>query len=402
MHNFRKIKNNVYYVGASDRRIELFENIHHVSYGMSYNSYLVKDDETVLFDTVDISVANAFFENLAGALGGRYLDYCVIDHMEPDHAATLAMLAERYPETRFIGNAKTFQMLGQFFPSYSFADRCITVKDGDTLKTGEHEFTFVMAPMVHWPEAMVSYDALDKILFSADAFGTFGALSGNLFADESAFYADYWTDARRYYTNIVGKYGPQTLKKKKKAEALDIDMICPLHGPIIRENIYEYILKYRIWGSYEPELNSVCIFCGSIYGDTMNVSEILASTLADDGVRGIALYDVSKTDTSRMVAEAFRYSTLVFSSVTYNNRVFPPMGELIDDIAALGLRNRSYAVIENGTWAPSAGDKIDSVLSSLKGFEQIAEKITIRSAPTEIDAEIVRCLGHKISRRILH
>ena len=382
MHCVRPIVSDVLLVGASDRRLALFENIYPIPRGVSYNAYLVLDEKTVLLDTADSAVSVRFLENLAHGLQGRSLNYIIVNHMEPDHCATLADVLRLYPEAKIVASAKAISMIGQFFDC-DVTDRCTAVKEGDTLSTGRHNFTFAMAPMVHWPEVMVTYDTTDKILFSADAFGTFGALNGNIFADEVAFESEWLPDARRYYTNIVGKYGPQVQTLLKKAAGLDIQLLCPLHGPIWRENTGWFVEKYQRWSSYTPEENTVAIFCGSVYGNTENAADILAAALAERGVRHVALYDVSHTDLSHLVAEAFRCSHLVFASATYNNGIFTPMETLLMDLKAHNLQNRTVALIENGTWAPQAGKLMGELVNGMKNMTLLEGTVSLKSAVKE-------------------
>ncbi len=382
MHCVRSVAPDILLVGASDRRLALFENIYPIPRGVSYNSYLVLDEKTVLLDTADSAVSARFLENLAYGLNGRPLDYVIVNHMEPDHAASLMDVLRLYPEAQVVASAKAIAMIGQFFAS-DVSARCTAVKEGDTLPTGRHTFTFVVAPMVHWPEVMVTYDTTDKILFSADAFGTFGALNGNIFADEVAFEAEWLPDARRYYVNIVGKYGMQVQNLLKKAAGLEINLLCPLHGPIWRKNIAWFVEKYQRWSSYTPEDKTVAIFCGSVYGNTENAADILAACLADRGVERVALYDVSHTDLSHLVAEAFRCSHLVFAAATYNNGIFTPMETLLLDLKAHNLQNRTAALIENGTWAPQAGKLMGELVGGMKGVELLAGTVTLKSAVKE-------------------
>ena len=307
MYNVKKVNEDLYWIGASDRRLALFENIYPIPRGVSYNSYVILDEQTVLLDTVDKSVSGQFFENLEHVLGNRPLDYMIVNHMEPDHCAIVEEVVRRFPEVKVVGNAKTFNMMKQFF-TFDVDAHAVVIKEGDTISTGKHTLAFAMIPMVHWPEAMVTYDAYDKVLFSADAFGTFGALNGNVFADEVNFKEEWLDDARRYYTNIVGKYGASVQTLLKKAAGLEIATICPLHGPVWRENISWYVNKYLTWSSYAPEEKSVMIAYGSIYGNTENAANILACKLADKGVKNIAVYDVSATHPSQIVSESFRCS----------------------------------------------------------------------------------------------
>ena len=378
MYCTRKILDDLIWVGADDRRLVCFEGVYGVPDGVSYNSYLLLDEKTVLFDTVDKAVYGVFLENVAHALGGRPLDYLVIHHMEPDHAATLELLLQRHPETTVVCNAKIKAMIAQFFPM-ALTDRFLLVKEGDTLSTGRHTLSFVMAPMVHWPEVMMTYDAADKLLFSADAFGTFGALNGRLFADETDFFAEDVDEARRYYTNIVGKYGAQVQAVLKKAAKLDITYVCPLHGFVWRSHFGDFLEKYLLWSSYTPEEKSVMIAYASVYGHTENAANILACRLAEKGVR-VRMYDTSVTPASYIVSDAFRCSHLVFAATTYNAGVFVTMENLLHDLAAHNLQNRTVAVIENGSWAPTSGKLMRELLAPCKNLTYIAENVTLKSA----------------------
>ena len=351
MYNVTKMFEDMYYIGASDRRLALFENVYPLNNGVSYNSYLITDEQTILFDTVDYSVSRVFMENIACVLGDRPLDLIVINHMEPDHCTSLGLVLDKYPNAKIYGTMQVKNMILQFHGT-DVSDRFTAVKDGDTLSTGRHTFHFVTAPMVHWPEAMVTWDETEKLLFSADAFGMFGALSGNLYADESKLWSEELFEARRYYTNIAGRYGMNVQALLKKAQALEIKMLCPLHGPVIRKDLGYYIDLYDKWSRYEPEEESVVIFYGSIYGGTENAAAVLAAKLSDRGVRNIRMYDVSKTHFSYLVAEAFRCSKLVFAAPTKDAALFPPMELLLTEIRHKGLANRTVALIENGTWGP--------------------------------------------------
>ena len=388
MHCVKKVTDDLYWIGGSDRRLALFENVYPIPRGVSYNSYVLLDEKTVLLDTVDASISGLFFENLEYVLNGRTLDYLIVNHMEPDHCAVIGDVVRRYPDVKLVCNAKTVPMLKQFF-NFPVEDRTVIVKEMDTLCTGKHTFAFVMAPMVHWPEAMVSYDTVDKILFSADGFGTFGAINGNLFADEVNFERDWLDDARRYFINIVGKYGVQVQNLLKKAATLEIKMICPLHGPVWRENLGWFIEKYDTWSSYKPEDQAVMIAYASIYGNTENAAEILASKLADKGVKNIAMYDVSVTDPSVIVSESFRCSHLVFAAATYNGGIFTNMEHVLNDLKAHGLQNRTVAVIENGTWGVVAGKQMKEILSGMKNMNILEQTVTVKSAlKDEQDAQL--------------
>ena len=394
MHNIQPITKDLVYVGASDRRTALFENIYPIPRGVSYNSYLLLDEKTVLMDTADSAVREQYFENVAAALNGRQLDYLVVNHMEPDHAALLADLLLRYPGTTVVTTAKAAQMMEQFFGSKP--EKLMPVKEGDELCTGRHRLHFVMAPMVHWPEVMMTYDDVDKILFSADAFGTFGALNGNIFADEVNFDRDWLDDARRYYINIVGKYGVQVQNVLKKASALDIQTICPLHGPIWRQDLAYFIGKHDTWSSYRPEEEGVLVIYGSIYGHTASAAEKMASVLAQHGVKGIAVYDASRTDASQLVAECFRYSHLVLASSTYNAGIFTPIEDLLHDLKAHSWQNRTVAIIENGTWAAQSGKAMRTILEEMKNITILGEDLSLMSAMKESQMEDLEFLANLI------
>lgn len=385
MYCVRRVSDDIYWVGGSDRRISLFENIFPVPRGVSYNSYLIMDEKTVLLDTVDHSISRQFIENITHVLNGRKLDYIVVNHMEPDHCAVIGDIILRYPDVKVIGNAKTFQMIDQFFGDMKYDP--VVVKEGDTFNTGRHNLNFVMAPMVHWPETMVTFDDVTGTLFSADALGTFGALDGTIFADEVDFDRDWLDDARRYYTNIVGKYGAQVQAVLKKAANLDIKMICPLHGPIWRENLGYIIEKYDKWSKYEPEENGVLIAYASMYGNTENMANVLANILAEKGVKNIRVYDVSNTHVSQLVSESFKYSNIVLASPTYNGGVYPVMENFIADIKALNLQNRNVAVMDNGTWAVTAGKQIIKEISEMKNMTVAEKVLSVKSAMDESQYE---------------
>jgi flavorubredoxin len=380
MHNTRKITSDLVWLGASDNRLELFENVYPIPQGISYNSYLLNDEKTVLFDTVDSSVRRQFFENLRFALNGRNLDFAIIQHMEPDHCAELEDLLRIYPQAKIVCNMQIKKMIAQFFELNISDEQFMLVKEGDTLNTGKHTLNFISAPMVHWPEVMMTYDATDKILFSADAFGTFGSLNGNIFADEVNFERDYLDEARRYYTNIVGKYGPQVQAVLKKASAVEIKMICPLHGFIWRDDLGYFIDKYAKWAAYEPEDKAVVIAYGSIYGNTYDAMAVLASKLAEQGVKNIKMYDVSKTHASYIISEAFRASTIVLAAPTYNGGIFVNMENMLHDLTEHNLQNRRFAVVDNGTWAAMAGKQMKDLLALLKNCTFIEPQISLKSA----------------------
>lgn len=393
MYNTVAVLEDLFYVGASDRRLSLFENVYPVPRGVSYNSYLLLDEKTALFDTVDHAVSEQFLENVEHVLGGRKLDYIVVHHMEPDHSSTLSEVLLRHPEATVVCNQKIDGMLKNY--GCCVGERLL-VKEGDELSTGRHTFKFVFAPMVHWPEVMMSFDLKTGALFSADAFGTFGALGGSVWADEVDFEHDFLDDARRYYINIVGKYGVQVQSVLKKAAGLDIKYLLPLHGPLWRENIGRFVEKYLTWSSYTPEEKGVLVVYGSIYGHTQNAAEIVASRMAQKGVK-VKVYDASMTDTSVLVSEAFRYSHIVFASATYNNGIFVKMEEFLSDLKAHAFQNRAYAVVENGSWAPQAGALIEAELSSFKNMKKLGERVTILSSVKEETREKLLALADLIA-----
>ena len=398
MYCTKNIASDLVWVGANDRRLAMFEGVYSVPAGVSYNSYLLTDEKTVLFDTVDKAVGRIFFENLEHGLGGRTLDYLIVHHMEPDHSATLSELLLRHPETTVVCNDKTAVMIAQFFGSGA-AGRMQLVKEGDTLSTGTHELTFYMAPMIHWPEVMMTYDKTAHTLFTADAFGVFGALNGAIFADEVDFDRDYLTEARRYYTNIVGKYGMQVQNLFRKIADLDIRMLCPLHGFVWRRDIEYFFKKYNLWSTYTPEEKGVMIAYASIYGNTENAAEILSSKLRERGVRTV-MYDVSVTPASEIIAECFRWSHLVFASSTYNGGVFVTMDELLRDIAAHNLQKRTVAFMENGTWAPVSARQMTAIFAPLKNMTVLEQSISIRSSLTEGQLAEIEALADVLAKDI--
>ncbi|CDA97531.1 putative uncharacterized protein [Lachnospiraceae bacterium CAG:215] len=399
MHCFRKVTNDLYWVGGSDRRLELFENLFPIPRGVSYNSYLLLDEKTVLFDTVDNSIGRQFLDNITALLNGRALDYLVVNHMEPDHCSMIADLMLRYPDMQIIGNAKTFPMIRQFY-ALDLDSKTIAIKEGDTFSSGTHTFRFLMAPMVHWPEVMLTYDETDKVLFSADAFGTFGALNGAIFNDEIDFDRDWLDDARRYYTNIVGKYGMQVQNVLKKASALDIRFICPLHGPIWRNNLAYLLEKYDIWSSYRPEVKGVMIAYASMYGNTENLANVLACKLADAGITNLTVHDVSRSDVSELIADSFKYSHIVLASPTYNGGVYPAMSNLLEDMNALGIKNRTVAVLGNGTWAPTSAKLMEARLAEMKGMTLLTENFAVKSALQDDQLEDLDELCAKITETL--
>ena len=396
MHCTRNVTSDLIWVGADDRRLACFEGVYGVPDGVSYNSYLMLDEQTVLFDTVDKAVYQTFFENIAYALNGRELNYLVISHMEPDHAYTVEALLTHYPQIKVICNTKIETMLKNFFRTVDFTDRLCIVKEGDTMCFGRHTITFVMAPMVHWPEVMMSYDMTDKILFSADAFGTFGALNGRIFADEADFFLENVDEARRYYTNIVGKYGAQVQSVLKKAANLELKYVCPLHGFVWRKDFEAYLEKYQQWSSYTPEENSVLLAYASVYGHTENAANILAAKLVERGIK-VRMYDCSVTPASYIVSDAFRCSHLVFAATTYNAGIFVNMENLLHDIVNHNLRSRKIAILENGSWAPASGKLMLELLSQLKDCEFVGETVTVKSSLAESQLEELDALADAIA-----
>ena len=379
MHCTRKLNDSISWVGGNDRRLALFENLFPIPRGVSYNSYLITDEKTALIDTVDASISHQFLENIYSVLDGRSLDYLVINHMEPDHCANIEELLLRFPDLKIVGNAKTLAFAKQFY-DMDMEGKTITVKENDSIFLGAHTLRFYFAPMVHWPEVMVTYEESEKILFSADAFGSFGALNGHLFSDEVDFDRDWLSDARRYYSNIVGKYGVQVTSALKKLSALDIRMICPLHGPVWRENLDYLLDKYSHWSSYQPEEQAVALFYASMYGDTENAADILAAGLAEAGVKNVAVYDISNTHVSTLIAESFRCSHLVIASPTYNGGIYPATLTLLHDMKALNLQNRPIGLIENGTWAPTSTKQVRTLLEEMKNMQILEPAVTIKSA----------------------
>ena len=386
MYNIRKITDKISYVGCSNRKQEIFEAIYPIAKGVSFNSYFIDDEKTVLIDTVDKSCAEQFYENVEKALNGRKLDYLFVQHMEPDHAALIKNICDKYPELKIVCTNKTVDMIKQFF-GLDISGNAMVVKEGDTLNTGSHEFTFVMAPMVHWPEVMVTYEKNNKILFSADAFGSFGAINGNLFDDEINFERDYLDEARRYYTNIVGQYGAQVQMLLKKAAGLDIKMICPLHGVIVKENIGLFVEKYNNWSLYQPEENSIMIAYSSVYGGTENAVNILAGALADRGIKNIKIFDTSSTHHSYILGEAFKASHIVIATTTYNAGIFETMDRVLNSFKKHNLQNRKYVIMQNGSWAIACGRQVREVIESIKNSEILDESICIHSALTEEQLE---------------
>lgn len=371
MHNISEIQPSLYWIGASDRRLERFENLFPIPAGISYNSYLFTDTKTALLDTVDSSVTQQFLENVTFALDGRSLDYLVVNHMEPDHCANIEELVRRYPEVKVVGNKKTFQLFSQFY-NLDITKNQYLVKEGDVLDLGEHKLQFFFAPMVHWPEVMLTCETSKGILFSADAFGTFGAVNGNIFADQVEYERHFLSETRRYYANILGKFGIQVQAAFKKLPIDSITMICPLHGPIWRENIPFIFDKYRLWSTYTPERRGVVIAYASMYGNTESAVNKLAMLLSDRGIRDIRMFDLSRTHISEVVGEVWENSHLVIASPTYNMHLYSGAANLLDDLSALGLRNRKVAIIGNHSWASAAQKSMEERVSSMKDCQVIA------------------------------
>lgn len=385
MHCVRAVTDNLYWVGANDHRLALFENIHPIPKGVSYNAYLLLDKKSVLFDTVDWSACRQLLENIEYLLKGKELDYLVINHMEPDHGASIEEILLRYPKVKIISTEKAFTLMHQFAFDIE-GHECIKVAEGDNYSFGNHNVTFIAAPMVHWPEAMVTFDTTNGVLFSADAFGSFIALDGKLFADEVNFDRDWIDEARRYLTNIVGKYGPhiQLLLKKASGIVDKIKFICPLHGPVWRKDFGYFIEKYDKWSRYEPEENGVMIAYASMYGNTEAAAQALASKICEKGVTNVAVYDVSNTHVSYLIAESFKYSHIVLASVTYNLGIYPVMKNYLEDMKALNLQNRTFAIIENGSWACKSGDLMQKFIDEeMKNMTLLNERLSLASALKE-------------------
>ena len=384
MKNTKLVAKDTVWIGGSDRRLALFENLFPLPNGVSYNSYVVLDEKITLFDTADISVADQYLENLHAVLGEKKPDYLVVLHMEPDHCSLLQTVLNQYPETTVVSSMQTFKFISQFFPKLKIENQLV-VKEGDTLCTGAHTFHFVAAPMVHWPEVLLAYDDADKALFSADAFGTFGALEGGIFADQYDFEAHYLDDARRYYANIVGKYGAQVQAVLKKAAGLEIEEILPLHGPVWRENLGWFLEKYQTWSSYAPETDDILVVYGSLYGHTASAAESFASVLEEKSGRHVVVYDASKTDVSYLIAEVWRCSKVVLFCPTYNGGMYPSISRFIEDMKALAVQNRTFALAENGTWAPVTARLMRKELETLKNCSILDTTLTIRSALSAAD-----------------
>ena len=382
-----EISKDIRYIGADDKTIDLFESQYIVPNGISYNSYLIKDEKNVVMDTIDRRKTDEWLENLERELNGEDLDYLVISHLEPDHAYNIEVLSNKYPNMKIIGNSKTFAFLPQFFNIKNLENRKIEVKEGDTINFGKHTLQFIMAPMVHWPEVMMEYEQTEKILFTADAFGKFGALD----CDE-----DWACEARRYYFNIVGKYGMQVQSLLKKVTGLEINTICPLHGPILKENLGYYIEKYDIWSSYKPEDEGIFIACSSIHGNTLEAMEFLKKYLSSKTNKKVVLSDITRCDMAEAIEDAFRYDTLVVASSSYNFGLFPKMEEFLNHLKGKNYQNRKIAIIENGTWAPSAGKCMKEIISGMKDIKLYEPMVTIKSKLNEDTKQNLVDLADKI------
>lgn len=380
------ITNSIFYIGADDKDIRLFESQYEVPNGMAYNSYLIKDKKNVVFDTIDRRVTTIWLENLEKALEGEKVDYLVVSHLEPDHAYNIGLLAEKYPDMKIIGNNMTFNMLPNFF-DLDLTNRKIVVKEGDILNIGEHTLQFFMAPMVHWPEVMVTYEQSERVLFTADGFGKFGTLDTE---------EDWDCEARRYYFGIVGKYGAQVQALLKKVATLDIEMICPLHGPILKENLEHYIEKYDIWSSYRPEDDGILIACSSIYGNTFEAAKKLKEILEEKSSKKVVLTDLVRDDMAEAVEDAFRYDKMILASASYNAGVFVPMEHFLNKLKERNYQNRKVAIIENGSWAPSAAKSMKNILQEMKDIDIIDPTITIKSRMKQEDIVKMKQLAENI------
>ena len=380
------VTDSVLYIGADDKTIDLFESQYVVPNGISYNSYLIKDQKNTVMDTVDKRATEQWLKNLDDALEGEQVDYLVVLHMEPDHASNIQILAEKFPQMKIVGNAKTFTMINQFF-DLDLTGRTVTVKENDTLSLGTHTLQFIMAPMVHWPEVMVAYEQSEKLLFSADGFGKFGAL------DTKEDWAD---ESRRYYFNIVGKYGMQVQALLKKAAALDIQKICPLHGPVLSENLGYYINKYDIWSRYQPEDDGVLIAYASIHGHTVEAANQMAAFLKEKGAKQVVLTDLARDDMAQAVSDAFRYDKLLLAAASYNADVFPCMETFLLHLKGKNYQNRTVGILENGSWAPSAAKTMRSILDQMKNLRICEPVVTIRSAMKSTDLPAMEQLAETL------
>ena len=396
MYCVKKIQDDLFWVGGSDRRLALFENAFPIPRGVSYNSYLLLDEKTVLFDTVDGAILDNFCENIAHVLDGRDLDYVFVHHMEPDHSSSLERVLRKYPNAKIVTNAKTVTYIKQFFDFENIDEKIVVVKEGETFSTGKHNFAFVLAPMVHWPEVMVSFDTTTGTLFSADAFGTFGAMNGNIFADQVDFEKQWLDDARRYYTNIVGKYGAQAAALLKKAAGLDIQKICPLHGPILQENLAYYIGKYQVWSSYEAEDDGVFVAYASIHGNTAKAAKKLGEVLEAKGAKKVVVSDLSREDMAEAIEDAFRYDKIVVACATYDGGLFPVMQDFLYHLGHKNFQNKKVAFMENGSWAPVANKKMREAFEKMKNMTLCDNMVTIKSTMKEADVAQMEALADEL------
>lgn len=399
MYCYTKIQEDMYWIGGNDRKLSMFEGAIPMTEGMAYNSYFIDDEKTVVLDTVDDSVVRVFDDNLNHLLNGRGLDYIIINHVEPDHSASLCELVRRHPETKIVATSKIKNMLKNYV-SWNLDDNFLQVEEGEELSTGKHVFTFVNTPMVHWPEVMMTYEKTTGTLFSADAFGIFGAHDGNIFADCYDFDRDWLPAARRYYTTIVGKFGKFTMGALKKASGLDIKMICPLHGYIIRKDFEKYLAAYTAWGTYTAEEQGVLILYASPYGNTKNGAEILANELAAKGVGKMKMIDVSHTDPMYILPEAFRFSNLVIATTTYNGDMFIKMEEALTELRSMGVSNKKVSIIQSGSWAPTAGKKVQEMTDQLAGTEYVGDMVTIKGTVKEDSREALVALADAIAESL--
>lgn len=397
MHNVRQVVEDLYWIGANDHRTHLFENIHPIPWGVSYNAYLLLDEKTVLFDTVDWGACRQLLDNIAYVLDGRDLDYVIVNHWEPDHAASLQAVLDHYPNATVISTEKGFYFMTQ----YNFhCEKKITVGTGDTFSSGAHKFAFVQMPMVHWPEPMATLDTTNGVLFSADAFGSFKALDGKLFDDEVDFDREWLSEARRYLTNIVGKYGPYVQAVLKVAGQLPIKIICPLHGPVWRENLGYIIDKYDKWSSYTPEDNGVMIVYASMYGNTEGAAQILASEIVKRGVTDVTVWDVSKTHASYLISEAFRVGHIVLACPTYNLEVYPPMKNFLNEMVDLNLQKRTVGIIENGTWAPNSASAMKKILDQMFEIYYLDSEVSFMSSVNETEVKDIYAMADAVVESI--
>lgn len=403
MHNTQEILKDIHWVGGSDRRLHRFENMFPLQWGVAYNSYMIMDEKTALLDTVDSSISGLFMDNVTHVLNGRDLDYVIVNHMEPDHCANIEAIIRRYPNVKFVGNVKTFQFFEQFY-DFNAKENYFPVKDKDEISLGKHNLRFYTAPMVHWPEVMMCLETTQHVLFSADAFGTFGAHNGTLYADQIDYRRNHLDEARRYYANIVGKFGTPVQGIMRKLSNEVIEVICPLHGPIYRggDELALILDKYEKWASYEPEIKSALLLYGTMYNNTERVVDVLATKLGERGVKDMRVYDVSEFDVSYLVADAWKYSHIVIATPTYNTKVFHLVQNLVDDLASLNLSNRKFSLIVNSSWGGSALESLKETLAKMKNVEIIGEPLCIKSSLKESDMDSVNALADAISESILN